>query len=787
MPAALPILAGIMVAFVAMVMGPMPARADIKVALVIGNSKYQSADVLKNPANDAAAVRNALAAIGFTVVLKQDLTEQDFEITLKEFARDASKSDIALFYFAGHGVQFQSQNYFLPVDTKLVDSNDIEFDTMPMDRVISATSKAHKTKIIVLDACRNRISERGKSASRSLPDIGVTGGFAPISGNIGNADGMIVFYSAEPGREADDGEGAANSPFARSFAKRIVEQNEKIQDIFHLVSSDVYASTNKFQHPEIAADELTGDVILNPAETADEAWARIRKSTDPSDFRKFIKNFPNSPLADAAQAVLDKYDLERRLEDSEKAKRENEQRAVAAAAQNAALDQRIAEAKAAEQARLAKEKADQDAAAKALAEKQAQLAAQKQAAEDLVAEEKRKADAAAAEQARIAKEKADKEAEAKRLADEAAAAKKRADEADAARRVAEREAADRAAQEAAAAAEAAKELEAAKQQAKLEEDTRKKQAEEAAAKVVAEACARDQADLAQLTEAKQSDAIQALRAHSVCPAIPAAADQAIKQIASYQAKLCADDRKALARVDSKNEDALKSTFDALKCPAVRADASAQIAKLEDDNLRAQKACADEREQFTAINMFVPGAREKMSALPRSSACQGLVTDIQAAIASVDKRIADAQVELKRIGCYTAKPTGRFDSATIAAVADYLKGRHGSPDSPKITDAFVDELRQQDFVVCVPPPPSIVQPHPSVAALPAAAPASVASLPPPKRILARPELLISPRPLVAHPRQPGEYRPAAVAHQTIQHQPTPKASAAPPSPYFVPAY
>ena len=74
-------------------------------------------------------------------------------------------------------------------------------------------------------------------------------------------------------------------------------------------------------------------------------------------------------------------------------------------------------------------------------------------------------------------------------------------------------------------------------------------------------------------------------------------------------------------------------------------------------------------------MFVPGAREKMSALPRSSACQGLVTDIQAAIASVDKRIADAQVELKRIGCYTAKPTGRFDSATIAAVADYLKGRH----------------------------------------------------------------------------------------------------------------
>ena len=264
---------------------------------------------------------------------------------------------------------------------------------MPMDRVISATSKAHKTKIIVLDACRNRISERGKSASRSLPDIGVTGGFAPISGNIGNADGMIVFYSAEPGREADDGEGAANSPFARSFAKRIVEQNEENSGYF---PSRIIGRLREHQQVPASRDcggRVDGRRHFNSAETADEAWARIRKSTDPSDFRKFIKNFPDSPLADAAQAVLDKYDLEGRLEDA-KGEEGKRTKGGSAAAQNAALDQRIAEAKAAEQARLAKEKADQDAAAKALAEKQAQLAAQKQAAEDLVAEEKRKAEAA---------------------------------------------------------------------------------------------------------------------------------------------------------------------------------------------------------------------------------------------------------------------------------------------------------------------------------------------------------------------------------------------------------
>ena len=179
------------------------------------------------------------------------MTEQEFEKALKDFAREASKADIALFYFAGHGVQFQAQNYFLPVDSNLIDSNDIEFNDISMDKVLAATSKA-KTKIIVLDACCNRISQRSRTSSRSLPDIGVTGGFAPNGGAIGNADGMIVFYSAEPGKEADDGAGAANSPFAQAFAKRIVERKKKIEEVFQLVSADVVASTNKFRHPELA-------------------------------------------------------------------------------------------------------------------------------------------------------------------------------------------------------------------------------------------------------------------------------------------------------------------------------------------------------------------------------------------------------------------------------------------------------------------------------------------------------------------------------------------------------
>jgi uncharacterized caspase-like protein len=765
-----PILVRIVLAMVAMALGGALARADTKLALVISNSKYALAPVLNNPANDGAIVKSALTVIGFNVILLQDVNELDFRKALKDFANDASKADVALFYFAGHGVQIQDKNYVLPVDTHLENSNDIKYNSIAMDWVLDATSQAHKTKIVILDACRGR-PERSRTSSRSLPEIGVTGGFAPITTTVGNADGMIVFYSAAPGKEAEDGEGAATSPFAKAFANRIVEPNKKIHEIFQLVIDDVYASTNQIQHPDIADDELgaRGDVILRPAETAEDVWARIRQSTDKSVLQKFTRDFGGSPLADAAQGRLDKLDLEDRLRNEERLRQEMERNAAAVAADKAALKQRADE----ERERLNKEKADKDAAAKRLREQEEEIAAQKRAVEDLVAEERRKADAAAAEQARIAREKADKDAEAKRLADEAAAAKKKADEANAARQVAEREAADDAALQAAKAAEEARKLEEAKQEAKLEEEARKNQAEEAAKKALADACTREVAKLAQLSDAQEIDAIQALRSHSSCASTPVVADRAIRQITAQKAKLCADDQKTFSRTDTRNVEAVKAVLETLKCPAVRDTASAQIAKLVDQDLRTQKACADEREQLASIDLSEPDARNRLAALPQNPACQGLATDIRSAIGTVDKGVADAQEQLTKLGCYKSRPSGRFDAATIAAVADYLKGRHAPPAEPKITDAFVDELRHQDFVVCVAPPPS-ASTHPSET--PAA----------PKRILARPSLLVSGGP--AHPLEfPHPHPRPLAAQKTTGRQPASTASSAPPTPYYVPAF
>ncbi len=208
---------------------------------------------------------------------------------------------------------------------------------------------------------------------------------------------------------------------------------------------------------------------------------------------------------------------------------------------------------------------------------------------------------------------------------------------------------------------AKKEDERQKQQAMLEDQERKKKAAEAAAKVTADACARDQAQIAELKDAGDSAAIQRLGSQSICPAAPAAANQAIKDIAANQARLCAADQKTLSSVDQKNEDALKDALNSLKCDGVRQTASMQIAKLDGQNLRSAQICADEHTKFAAIDLFVQDSRASLSALKRTSQCAPLGAEVDSAIAEVDKRVSAAQTELQRVGCYLPKGiSGRFD-------------------------------------------------------------------------------------------------------------------------------
>lgn len=146
---------------------------------------------------------------------------------------------------------------------------------------------------------------------------------------------------------------------------------------------------------------------------------------------------------------------------------------------------------------------------------------------------------------------------------------------------------------------------------------------------------------------------------------------------------------------------LKAMLETLKCELVRTSASVQIAKLETELARKEQACADERAKFVAIDLYVPDAIDKLEALQAKAECTQSRSEISKALDDAKARITAAQEELQRLGCYSAaKPTGRFDDATVAALKNYFTARKAmSAGPPSISDWLIDELEDQDVKFC----------------------------------------------------------------------------------------
>ena len=131
-----------------------PALADKRVALVIGNSAYQNVVKLANPANDAAAMTETLKTANFDIVeARRDLKATEMRRTLRDFADKARDADVALVYFAGHGIEVDGTNYLIPTDAKLATDRDAESQTVALEQVIAAVAGARKLKLVLLDAC----------------------------------------------------------------------------------------------------------------------------------------------------------------------------------------------------------------------------------------------------------------------------------------------------------------------------------------------------------------------------------------------------------------------------------------------------------------------------------------------------------------------------------------------------------------------------------------------------------------------------------------------------------
>ena len=247
------------VAAAAMLLSTLPAYAQKRVALVVGNAAYVTANPLPNPVNDASDVAAALKDVGFEVVLGLDLDKRAFDLKVRDFARALEDADVALFYYAGHGLQASGRNYLVPVDAQLKTERDLDFEGVSADFVLKQMEleRAGKTNIVFLDACRDNPLARNLARSMGTRSASIGSGLAQVQTGVGT----FIAYSTQPGNVAADGQGR-NSPFTAALAKRVREPGRNLTSVMIDVRKDVLAATGGKQVPWDHS-ALTGDFFFH--------------------------------------------------------------------------------------------------------------------------------------------------------------------------------------------------------------------------------------------------------------------------------------------------------------------------------------------------------------------------------------------------------------------------------------------------------------------------------------------------------------------------------------------
>ena len=218
---------------------PVYAASEKRLALVIGNARYQHGGSLDNPVNDARSMKSVLQELGFTVIKRENCTQRDVKKAIDDFGRKLKGYDVALFFYAGHGIQVNGNNYLVPVDARLENENDVEYDAVRADRVLAKMESAgSKTNIVILDACRDNPFER--SWRRGTRGKGLAFMNAP--------SGSLIAYATSPGNTASDGRGE-NGLYTSALLKHIKTPNLTIEQLFKRVRSTIMDWSNEEQIP----------------------------------------------------------------------------------------------------------------------------------------------------------------------------------------------------------------------------------------------------------------------------------------------------------------------------------------------------------------------------------------------------------------------------------------------------------------------------------------------------------------------------------------------------------
>ncbi len=296
------------------------AWAERRVALVIGNGAYEHAPALRNPGNDADGMAALLGTLGFEVESGRDLGRAAMETLIRRFGRAATGADVALVFYAGHGLQVDGDNWLLPVDTRLEDVRDLEFEAVNLTTVLRQV-EGSSARIVMLDACRDN------PLASQMQMAGATRSVGRGLARVEAADvGTLIAFATSPGSTAADGKGR-HSPFTAALLKHLGEPGLEIRQTMTRVRQAVVTASNGRQTPWENAS-LTGDLYLAglpqaaekaplaPPETISQAapfderqielafWSSIEDSSKSDDFKAYLDRYPDGAFAQLARNRL---------------------------------------------------------------------------------------------------------------------------------------------------------------------------------------------------------------------------------------------------------------------------------------------------------------------------------------------------------------------------------------------------------------------------------------------------------------------------------------------------
>jgi uncharacterized caspase-like protein len=293
-----------------------PTEGSNRVALVIGNAHYKSGQPLINPVNDATDIARKLRELGFSkVVLGVDMDKRAMRKALREFRDALRPGDVALAYYAGHGVMVGGINYMVPIDAKLEDEDDVKDDALPMDDLLKTMEDSRtRTNILMLDACRDNPFKL-VSRSRAAKSLGLAS-MQDVAG-----EGTQIIYAARPGKTASDG-GGRNGVFTTALLEHIDTPGLTLNDLVGRLADDVRRTTGNKQQPW-AEGLLTGTFIFKARQSAgdqagqstpnnrqqqeDKFWDEAKSAGNAEGYQAYLEQYPNGRYAGLARAHIKRH------------------------------------------------------------------------------------------------------------------------------------------------------------------------------------------------------------------------------------------------------------------------------------------------------------------------------------------------------------------------------------------------------------------------------------------------------------------------------------------------